>query len=159
MWGVMRFYNLIRAGVTWKGPEVIELWHNSNETNKTFSSLQEETKLNNFNINIRDNDEDDGGNETDDILIESDNDNNDKSAGSGSDEDDSLLVAYDSNSIVSVWQYNKTVKFRLKGLTGYTMVLFVFIFLIEIYAQIVLIFWMMQLGWAIMWLWNAVKCI
>lgn len=25
MWGVMRFYNLVRAGITWKGPEVIEL--------------------------------------------------------------------------------------------------------------------------------------
>ncbi|XP_063695765.1 uncharacterized protein LOC134827140 [Culicoides brevitarsis] len=25
MWGVMRFYNLLRIGITWKGPEVIEL--------------------------------------------------------------------------------------------------------------------------------------
>lgn len=28
MWGVLRYYNLLRAGVTWKGPEVIELWYN-----------------------------------------------------------------------------------------------------------------------------------
>ncbi|XP_037935488.1 uncharacterized protein LOC119669593 [Teleopsis dalmanni] len=32
MWGVMRFYNLVRAGITWKGPEVIELRYNANET-------------------------------------------------------------------------------------------------------------------------------
>uniref|UniRef100_A0A336LX46 CSON002828 protein n=1 Tax=Culicoides sonorensis TaxID=179676 RepID=A0A336LX46_CULSO len=25
MWGVMRFYNLLRIGITWKGPEIIEL--------------------------------------------------------------------------------------------------------------------------------------
>ena len=25
MWAVTRFYNLLRAGVTWKGPELIEL--------------------------------------------------------------------------------------------------------------------------------------
>lgn len=25
--GVVRFYNMVRAGVTWKGPEAIELWY------------------------------------------------------------------------------------------------------------------------------------
>lgn len=28
MWGVLRYYNLLRVGVTWKGPEIIELWYN-----------------------------------------------------------------------------------------------------------------------------------
>jgi hypothetical protein len=26
LYGVMRFYNLLRAGISWKGPEAIELW-------------------------------------------------------------------------------------------------------------------------------------
>lgn len=25
--GVVRFYNMVRVGVTWKGPEAIELWY------------------------------------------------------------------------------------------------------------------------------------
>lgn len=32
MWGVLRFYNLVRSGITWRGPEVrqliITLWPN-----------------------------------------------------------------------------------------------------------------------------------
>ncbi|XP_036326091.1 uncharacterized protein LOC118739078 [Rhagoletis pomonella] len=34
MWGVMRFYNLVRAGITWKGPEVIELRYNANDSHQ-----------------------------------------------------------------------------------------------------------------------------
>lgn len=30
MWGVLRFYNLVRSGITWRGPEVIELVNNDN---------------------------------------------------------------------------------------------------------------------------------
>jgi len=25
MWGVLRFYNLVRSGITWRGPEVSQL--------------------------------------------------------------------------------------------------------------------------------------
>lgn len=32
MWGVMRFFNMIRMGISWKGPEVIELWYNAKDT-------------------------------------------------------------------------------------------------------------------------------
>lgn len=34
MWGVLRFYNLVRSGITWRGPEVIELKYNDNKMNK-----------------------------------------------------------------------------------------------------------------------------
>ena len=27
IYGVMKFYNLLRAGISWKGPETIELWY------------------------------------------------------------------------------------------------------------------------------------
>jgi hypothetical protein len=27
IYGVMQFYNMLRAGISWKGPEVIELWY------------------------------------------------------------------------------------------------------------------------------------
>lgn len=34
MWGVLRYYNLLRVGVTWKGPEIIELWYNQCDSSK-----------------------------------------------------------------------------------------------------------------------------
>ncbi|XP_067647586.1 uncharacterized protein [Eurosta solidaginis] len=39
MWGVMRFYNLVRAGITWKGPEVIELKYNTGDSYQAESRL------------------------------------------------------------------------------------------------------------------------
>lgn len=27
IYGVMKFYNMLRAGISWKGPESIELWY------------------------------------------------------------------------------------------------------------------------------------
>lgn len=27
IWGVMRFYHLLKSGMSWKGPEAIELWY------------------------------------------------------------------------------------------------------------------------------------
>jgi hypothetical protein len=27
IYGVMQFYNILRAGISWKGPEAIELWY------------------------------------------------------------------------------------------------------------------------------------
>ncbi|KAI8121958.1 hypothetical protein CVS40_7073 [Lucilia cuprina] len=55
MWGVLRFYNLVRSGITWRGPEVIELNYNdsmynkqliNNKNNKSydFSSYQMQAK-------------------------------------------------------------------------------------------------------------------
>ncbi|XP_055854593.1 uncharacterized protein LOC129918216 [Episyrphus balteatus] len=159
MWGVMRFYNLVRAGITWKGPEA-----------KTTTSLATGCFL--FDMDDDDDiygcDDDDDDDEDDEYYDEEDssdssildhgddvgskgrrnhhrrtagcnvnnnnntsnnnNNNNvrtlfikrnkykishrqtrlevidelEKSAGSGSEENDSLLVAYDSNSIASV---------------------------------------------------------
>ncbi|XP_055906000.1 putative uncharacterized protein DDB_G0287265 [Eupeodes corollae] len=162
MWGVMRFYNLVRAGITWKGPEA-----------KTTTSLATGCFLfdmdDDDDIYGADDDDDDDEDDEDDAYYDeedsdssildhgddevrdgskgrrnrrrlgcnvnnnnntnSNNNNNnvrtlfikrnkykishrqtrlevidelEKSAGSGSEENDSLLVAYDSNSIASV---------------------------------------------------------
>lgn len=191
MWAVTRFYNLLRAGVTWKGPEVIELWHNSNDTEKTLASLRDETHLI---VRIRGPDgdddyvsvgggrrsnhagsgtgsEDDDGEEdddTDDNMIDtsggrrgkrrgqrgnsrssrfqdeddSGEDGEERSAGSGSDEDDSLLVAYDSNSVASVWHYRKMARAmaEFQRQADSAVLLFLIIFCIEVYAQIFIFF-------------------
>lgn len=39
MGGVMRYCNLLRAGITWKGPEVIELWSRDNFEDDSDCSL------------------------------------------------------------------------------------------------------------------------
>lgn len=125
----MRFYHLLRAGITWKGPEVIELWYKLSDMDKSESKddvsvlcdIEEESEE-----NLDDNNHDE--------FI----DDPEKSAASGSDEDDSLLVAYDSNSIGSVWQ--KIVKiFKWFGLyyPNHTEIYIIVIFFIEVYAQIV----------------------
>lgn len=31
IYGVMQFYNILRAGISWKGPEIIELWYQKAE--------------------------------------------------------------------------------------------------------------------------------
>lgn len=31
MWGVLRFYNLVRSGITWHGPEVSKYAHKANK--------------------------------------------------------------------------------------------------------------------------------
>lgn len=45
VWGVLRFYHSVRAGVTWKGPDVIELWYNQRD------SVEESSDLPNFHSN------------------------------------------------------------------------------------------------------------
>lgn len=136
MWAVMRFYHLLRAGITWKGPEVIELWYNAKDIENK-GSFEE----------YDDDDEDDVSvlmcSSPDSKLktvIESENEDEyeeDKSAASGSDEDDSLLVAYDSNSINSVWHIViKTCSKKLCCCCGHTQIFIFVILFIEIYAQI-----------------------
>lgn len=128
MWAVMRFYHLLRAGITWKGPEVIELWYkmsdneqgDSKDNVSVLCDIEEETE---DNLNVSDDDDDD--------EIE-------KSAASGSDEDDSLLVAYDSNSIGSVWQkIGKFFQIIIKMSPNQIEIYVIVIFFIEIFAQIV----------------------
>lgn len=223
MWGVMRFYNLVRAGITWKGPEVIELWYKASDSEhfhttypssssssnysqaKTTTSLTTGCFLFDFDYDDDiygvDGDYDDDGDDDDDdgdddyydeedsdssILdhggddlsrdsskgkgrnrrqgYNANNNNNhhknnnnnvrtlfitrnkykiahrqtrlevidelEKSAGSGSEENDSLLVAYDSNSMASVWHLER-YRCILNGLVMGLLVA------VEIYAQIV----------------------
>lgn len=101
MWAVMRFYHLLRAGVTWKGPEVIELWYNAKDIENK-GSFEEYDDDEDDDVSVLMCSSPDNKLKT---VIESENEDyeDDKSAASGSEEDDSLLVAYDSNSINSVW--------------------------------------------------------
>lgn len=168
MWGVMRFYNLLRIGITWKGPEVIELWYNLNDSDRTQTTntssrgggcggtgSDSECFLNeNFD------DDDDSFDYTMSDIEDCDTDlanledhspmnrsrkyrvrsqlevidELEKSANSGSEEDDSLLVAYDSNSVGSVWQKEQHVRnivqWTCMGL----------LITVEIYAQLVILF-------------------
>lgn len=127
MWGVMRFYNLLRIGVTWKGPEIIELWYNPSDSSKGSISQR-------FDYRIDDDNDDD-----DDRDVHT-TDDAEKSAASGSDEDDSLLVAYDSNSIGSVWPNIHSNTSTVCNSGNVTIALVLTIGLIECYAQYK-IFW------------------
>lgn len=177
MWGVMRFYNLLRIGVTWKGPEIIELWYHPSDSSKESAihnkddddvtsvlcrssggsgggrlrnrpGICENTyhgpHNNDVEANNNNNDDDD-----DDLIITDDEDDADnKSANnSGSDEDDSLLVAYDSNSVASVWHNVKSCcnfcdqTNNIQNTSkGWTIFLVIFIATIELYAQIILLY-------------------
>lgn len=204
MWGVLRFYNLLRIGVTWKGPEVIELWYNQSDSSKgsaaTTSTMQyyhhygdddddedgddddEESTVMDVTTALCASDDDTYGrsgskhrpaihltqrlghhlqrhsrhhpnnNNTTAIIFEEDNecptgdddDDGEKSAASGSDEDDSLLVAYDSNSVASVWQnlYNwEMVEYTIRLPHNKTMLMAGGIVILELYAQFVYFFW------------------
>lgn len=128
MWGVLRFYNLLRIGVSWKGPEVIELWYNPSDSSKGSTGRRDIT------IKIENSDDDDDDEE---IHI---TDDAEKSAASGSDEDDSLLVAYDSNSVASVWHKRNAISIEKLTSKRWTICLAIVIAAIELYAQIVLLF-------------------
>lgn len=155
MWGVMRFYNLLRIGITWKGPEIIELWQSSSDTEKC-STSQEYITTEGFYYKVPDTyseSDRDVGDDTDDDDYDIENfyhhhhhrmiSNQAATtvvAGSGSDEDDSLLVAYDSNSVVSVWQKYKESLWRfMKTPTGNLTMLCFVICMIEFYAEIILV--------------------
>jgi hypothetical protein len=38
LYGVMRFYSMLRVGISWTGPEVIELWCQNGETKRISDS-------------------------------------------------------------------------------------------------------------------------
>lgn len=76
--------------------------------------------------------------ETEENLNDSDDDDLDKSAASGSDEDDSLLVAYDSNSIGSVWQkFVIFLKFLVRLSPNQIEIYVIVIFFIQVFAQMI----------------------
>lgn len=118
----MRFYHIVRSGVSFKINETfIELWRNSHDDSEKSSTT----------ISLCDDDDDYGGGEDIDDnlgyskcchnsthLHEDDDDISDEinifdkihqetkftaAADDASDEGDSLLVAYDKNSVVSLW--------------------------------------------------------
>lgn len=140
MWGVMRFHNLLKIGITWKGPEIIELWQSSSDTEK-FSTSHEYLTTEGFYYRVP---------RTITNCIASDEDeteqttDNEQYSGSGSGEDDSLLVAYDSNSVTSVWRKYKpmaTTKSRyfcISANGNLTLLCFI-ICVIEIYAEAILL--------------------
>lgn len=132
MWTVMRYFHLLRVGVTWRGPEAIELWyrHHASDSSKesqgkdtTMASATTGGGLTTFHVPgggrlVRSSSRRSGYAAA---PVETDFSDDDSSGGvgrarpptdvqsaneSGSDELDSLLVAYDSNSIASVWRGN-----------------------------------------------------
>lgn len=112
MYAVMRYFHMVRSGVSFKVNEtVIELWQNSYESDDDKSSTtisfcvdEDEDDLGYSNCNHLQDDVED--------IFECDDDISDKNcsikhaADEGSDENDSLLVAYDVNSVVSLWHKN-----------------------------------------------------
>lgn len=88
-------------------------------------------------INIENSDDDDDDDD-DDVHM---TDDAEKSAASGSDEDDSLLVAYDSNSVASVWHKQSAMTIEKLTSKRWTICLVVVITAIELYAQVILLFW------------------
>lgn len=145
MWGVMRFHNLLRVGITWKGPEIIELWQSSSDTEKCSTSHHREyltTEGFYYRVPTSNCVASDGeGDETEQTT-----DNEQYSGGSGSGEDDSLLVAYDSNSVASVWRQYKLASLHFTNKTfffisanGNLALLCFIICVIELYAEVVLL--------------------
>lgn len=116
MYVVMRFYHMVRSGVSFKVNETfIELWQNSYESDENKSSTtislcpdDVDDDLGYFNCN------DSHLQDAEDIFECNDGDISDKNhddgakraADEGSDENDSLLVAYDLNSVDSLWHKN-----------------------------------------------------
>lgn len=109
MYAVMRFYHMIRSGISFKVGEIsIELWQNSYESDDNKSSTtisfcpddDADDELGFSNCSHSHYAED---------IFGSDEDISDKhhvEAGDGSHENDSLLVAYDVDSVVSLWHKN-----------------------------------------------------
>lgn len=112
MYAVMKFYHMVRSGISFKVNETfIELWQNSydsddNKSSTTISFCPED-----------DEDEDDLGysncshthlDDVEDIFEHEDisdthHEGEKHAADEASDENDSLLVAYDANSVDSLW--------------------------------------------------------
>lgn len=121
MYAVMRFYHMVRSGISFKVNETfIELWQNSYESDDNKSSTT-------ISLCPDDDVDDDLGylncarsdlHDVEDIF-EYDEDISDKHhdgakrvADDGSDENDSLLVVYDANSVGSLW-HKKIISNRI----------------------------------------------
>lgn len=122
MWAVMKFYHMLRSGISWKiNEQIIELWHSSYDmkTSTTHSYCEDDTQNENDILNI-----DASKNESylidgdshcrkripqvvdneDDCDSLSDNENEsdgERQIGDGIDEDDTFLT---SSAVACVWQ-------------------------------------------------------
>lgn len=99
MFFVMRYYHMIRSGISFKVNEIaIELWQKSYDSEDNKSSTT---------ISFCDEDEDESGHlDNVEDIFEYNDDISDKDKDikhPTEDESDSLLVAYDVDSIASMW--------------------------------------------------------
>lgn len=123
MWAVMKFYHMLRSGISWKiNEQIIELWHSSYDmkTSTTHSYCEDDTQNDNDILNIdaskNENYLIDGDshcrkripkvvdNEDEDDSLsdnEDDSDGGERQIGDGIEEDDSFLKA---NAVACVWQ-------------------------------------------------------
>lgn len=113
MYAVMRFYHMVRSGISFKVNEIaIELWQNSydsdeNKTSTTISLCPDDVEddFGYSNCSHSHYAEDIFGS-NDDISDKNNEEMKRAAAGEGTDENDSLLVAYDVDSVVSLWHKN-----------------------------------------------------
>lgn len=124
MYVVMKFYHMVRSGISFKVNETfIELWQNSllesdDKSSTTVSFCPDDIDDDDFgylnrrrsNLHVVDD------------IFENNEDISDKNnveikrAADDGDENDSLLVAYDENSVDSVWQKSVKTKRYVKFL-------------------------------------------
>lgn len=123
MWAVMKFYHMLRSGISWKMNEtIIELWHSSYElkTSTTHSYCEDDThdESDNLNVDANKNESylidydsqcrkriskavDDNDDDCDSLSDNEDVSDGERRIGEGSDEDDTFLTPY---AVASVWQ-------------------------------------------------------
>lgn len=110
MYAVMKFYHMVRSGISFKVNETfIELWQNSYESDDNKSSttvslcadVDEDLDYSNCGESHRHHAEDIF--DCDEDISDNDRDESKRPTDDGSDENVSLLVAYDVNSVDSLW--------------------------------------------------------
>lgn len=121
----MKFYHMLRSGISWKINEtIIELWHSSYDmkTSTTHSYCEDDTPNENDILNIdasknetylidgdshcrkrilknTDNDDD-----CDSLTDNEDDSDGERQIGLGNNEDDSMLTSYEVKIVETVWQ-------------------------------------------------------
>lgn len=122
MWAVMKFYHMLRSGISWKiNEQIIELWHSSYDmkTSTTHSYCEDDTQNDNDILHIDANKNEsylidgdshcrkripqvvDNEDDYDSFLDNDDESDDERQIGEGIDEDDSFLTA---NAVSCVWQ-------------------------------------------------------
>lgn len=122
MWAVMKFYHMLRSGISWKMNEtIIELWHSSYDmkTSTTHSYCEDDTQNETDILNVDANKNEsylidgdsrcrkripkaaDNDDDCDSLSDNEDASDGERRFGDGSDEDDSFLTPY---AVAAVWQ-------------------------------------------------------